>query len=371
MKHDDQRTPYARRQIGPLGPVILVLLAASLACTLTASPGEPTQTSPQPSPTLAPLIIIPSATPLFTPTPIPTSTPTPVPCYPQVGWPVYIVQPGDTLSSLAQRTFSTVDTLALANCLANPNQIFVGSPLYVPMLPLTPAPTATVSPVPTGAPITTNLPVFLQPLSVDRHWMGTLGYWATYSQGVRVNAGDVLNAMRVKFYANDHANGGVTIFIGQDDWPNDGAFVDYTFPHVGLFTFQAIAENEIGSTTSTVFTIQYDPAFVPPEGQYNLLSLTPSLGSDGTATILPANSVVMIGWAHAPAGAQRVDFMLLPPNAAPDSTGPIVGTDWTPADGAQVSWLVPAGTQGTLEAMALMPDGSRLVSRPAAVRANY
>ena len=50
-------------------------------------------------------------------------------------WPVYVVQRGDTLFSIAQRTGSTVGELTVANCLSNPNIVTVGQRLHVPRLP--------------------------------------------------------------------------------------------------------------------------------------------------------------------------------------------------------------------------------------------
>ena len=69
----------------------------------------------------------------FTNTALPSSTP----CVPQYSWPIYYVQRGDTLSSLARATGSSVNELMLANCLPDP-RINVGQRLYVPRLPIIP-----------------------------------------------------------------------------------------------------------------------------------------------------------------------------------------------------------------------------------------
>src|SRR5690606_23079600 len=47
-------------------------------------------------------------------------------CGVRTDWPVYIVQRGDTLSRIAQRTGSSTGELALGNCLNNVNIIEVG-----------------------------------------------------------------------------------------------------------------------------------------------------------------------------------------------------------------------------------------------------
>ena len=56
-------------------------------------------------------------------------------CEPRTDWPIYVVQRGDTLFSIAQQTGSTVGELVLANCISNPNRIVVGQELRVPRLP--------------------------------------------------------------------------------------------------------------------------------------------------------------------------------------------------------------------------------------------
>ncbi len=58
-------------------------------------------------------------------------------CAPRADWDTYTVVAGDVLFYIASRFNTTVDDLAAANCLANPNLIFVGQTLYVP--PQTPA----------------------------------------------------------------------------------------------------------------------------------------------------------------------------------------------------------------------------------------
>ncbi len=64
-------------------------------------------------------------------------------CYIRTDWPIYVVQVGDTLLRIAQRTGTTVSTLAIANCIPNANLVFAGQPLRVPQLPATPPPAQT------------------------------------------------------------------------------------------------------------------------------------------------------------------------------------------------------------------------------------
>ncbi len=78
----------------------------------------------------------------------PTSPPLPQ-CGPPPGWVQYVVQPGDTLDSLAARTNTTVYAIAQASCLTR-HVIRAGQVVWLPYLPppLTPTlpPSATYTP---------------------------------------------------------------------------------------------------------------------------------------------------------------------------------------------------------------------------------
>ncbi|MBE0689865.1 MAG: LysM peptidoglycan-binding domain-containing protein, partial [Anaerolineae bacterium] len=92
-------------------------------------------------------------------TPVPTAVPgTPVPGSPTpVPPPVtgtYVVQRGDTLSAIARRFNTTVQAIAAANGIANPNRIFVGQVLQISGgTGTTPPPVVTPPP---GPPVTTG-----------------------------------------------------------------------------------------------------------------------------------------------------------------------------------------------------------------------
>ncbi|MGC9334155.1 MAG: LCP family protein [Anaerolineae bacterium] len=83
--------------------------------------------------------LIPIEVPTLTPEPLPSEPVTPPPCVPPADWGVCTVQEGNTLSSLAQRYGTDVDTLMQVNCL-NTFTIFVGQRLYVPGLGAAPNP---------------------------------------------------------------------------------------------------------------------------------------------------------------------------------------------------------------------------------------
>jgi LysM repeat protein len=122
--------------------------------TFTPLPGTPTPTTFVPTPTF-------TVSPTFRP-----PTQTPIPCGPPPNWVVYIVQPGDTVFSLAARTGISDEALRFANCLRN-NNIRVGQQLYLPFVPPTLTPTATTqpptptdTPTPTATTFVTDTPTF-------------------------------------------------------------------------------------------------------------------------------------------------------------------------------------------------------------------
>ena len=101
-------------KLARLKRALLVLLIASACATPT----------PAPTPTL---------------TPYPTDPPTDVFCPQPSNWIAYVVKPGDTIRSLAERTSSAVGVLELANCLNNPSgALRAGQVFYLPRPPITP-----------------------------------------------------------------------------------------------------------------------------------------------------------------------------------------------------------------------------------------
>jgi LysM repeat protein len=104
------------------------LPAFSATLTPTPMPGTPTAIPLSDTP-------LPSESPSVTPTPS---------CIPPLGWVVIIIQPGDTLSSLAQTYDTTVKKLKVANCLLT-EDLIPGTEFYVPQPePTSTVPTATV-----------------------------------------------------------------------------------------------------------------------------------------------------------------------------------------------------------------------------------
>jgi hypothetical protein len=142
---------------GPQAPTPALPMAtpSGSAPSLTPAPSAtamPTAiATATPTPTASPT---PTATSTSTPTSTPTWTPSPVPCIPRYGWPIYIVQFGDALTTIAYRTGSTAYELMRANCLAS-GAIYAGQALLVPWLPAVP-PTITFTPAPTFTPSSTT-----------------------------------------------------------------------------------------------------------------------------------------------------------------------------------------------------------------------
>ncbi|NNJ12599.1 LysM peptidoglycan-binding domain-containing protein [Chloroflexales bacterium ZM16-3] len=65
---------------------------------------------------------------------------------------LYTVQPGDTLSALAERFNTTVETITAANGITDPNSLQPGQTLIIPSLlrtPVTGSPEPAVTPSPT------------------------------------------------------------------------------------------------------------------------------------------------------------------------------------------------------------------------------
>jgi hypothetical protein len=71
-------------------------------------------------------------------------------CASPSGWQRYIVQPGDTLFSIARAVGSSVSQLRESNCLQDEDRIFAGDGLYLPTLPIgavrTTTPSAALTP---------------------------------------------------------------------------------------------------------------------------------------------------------------------------------------------------------------------------------
>ena len=87
--------------------------------------------------------------------------PTDIPCGPPSGWVYYIVKKGDTLYSIGRAYGVSVSQLQRANCLGSSTTIRIGQKLYVPnVIPIQPSatPTIYISPSPQPSRTLTPLP---------------------------------------------------------------------------------------------------------------------------------------------------------------------------------------------------------------------
>lgn len=128
-----------RRLIVVLG----ILGTASMACAIGGGAlPEPTAIVVQPTvaqPTLAGSTATPTTDADGGQTPAPPGQN----CTPRSDWPIYTVDSGDTLASIAARTSSNVSALTAANCLTNANALLAGQQLRVPEMPSSlPTPTS-------------------------------------------------------------------------------------------------------------------------------------------------------------------------------------------------------------------------------------
>ncbi len=125
-------------------PFTLNLVGRALLTLLETGPATPP----------APQTAVPTVTSI---PPTRQAFPTQAGCVLRSDWPAtYIVQQGDTLSTIARLYNVTVAQLQQANCLVNPNNIVIGLPLRVPFI----RPTNTVGPTLTPTSTPTPPPTF-------------------------------------------------------------------------------------------------------------------------------------------------------------------------------------------------------------------
>jgi len=113
-----------------------LLVCAFVLCWLTACTP---QTLPETKTIIIPLV---TDTPEPTPTPIVViPTPTATPTIPTNS--LYLIQPGDTLWRISERSGVPIDYLVVVNKIANPDLIYAGETLFIPVWPPI-APTTTL-----------------------------------------------------------------------------------------------------------------------------------------------------------------------------------------------------------------------------------
>ncbi|RMF52453.1 MAG: LysM domain-containing protein [Chloroflexota bacterium] len=260
-----------------------MLTLAALACNL----GVSTAPTPTPFVIVTPPVIVVTATPtlrLATNTP-PFIAPTQPLCVPNTAWPIYFVRQGDTLANIAARSGTTVAALVQANCLTNPDVIFVGQALRVPRQPAIITPTAPFTPTPSGPSISS---VAIEP-SVQRG----AGQFQVATGMVTLRAVGVSGAVRVAYYLQQIGTS-APVLIGESTTPQNGFAVQWLVTagnlSAQLWAVATAANNQSAETPRLiVFT---DTAFAPTIGA---LSVTPSQPDplEPAVRILPLGQVLL------------------------------------------------------------------------------
>lgn len=134
-------------------------------------------------------------------------------CAQPTGWLPYTVVAGDTLGVLAISTFTSVAELATANCVTNPDLIYVGQTLYIPRAPGTFLPT----PIADGENLPTIDNILVEPAIV------MTGVYTVTPGQVTVRAGSTSGAASVTFYTAPTGVESAPVVIGTDTNLADGA----------------------------------------------------------------------------------------------------------------------------------------------------
>lgn len=138
--------------------LVSLVIAVTVAWAFEARRPDPEElaalNTPRPQPILAapvdaaaPPVVVTAATETGQEQPAPTATPVP-----EAVDEVYVVQPGDTLLAIATRYGVTVDAILAANNLTNPDFVFAGQRLIIPVLGNAPRPTEPPSVLELGPP---------------------------------------------------------------------------------------------------------------------------------------------------------------------------------------------------------------------------
>lgn len=276
-------------------------------------------------------------------------------CTPRTDWLVYIVQAGDTLSSIARRTGSAVQRLVDANCLQDANTISVGQSLRVPVLPavttvpvqFTPSPTYTFTPTPTitGLGAGTYGGIIMNGVIredgtrfyVQAGMNVTLSWW-----GVPRHP----DIQRVEFSFVPLDGTLPSQEIGFDNNLEDGALVPWQIPanfdgHV--MARAAIVGSEPDYIYSPSYLLRaYDPE---PNARSGVLAIHPAIeaGSpaDWSRYVLEIGTQVRIDWTgYGPTmidDVASVQFTFTPDSGSQQ----VIGVDSNMRDGASLTWTVP------------------------------
>jgi LysM repeat protein len=262
---------------------LIALAFAALACNL----GVAAVPTPTPFIMVSPPVIVVTATPtlrLASPTPI-FVAPTQPACVPNTAWQIYFVQRGDTLANIASRSGTTVAALMQANCLTNPDLIFVGQALRVPRQPVIITPTAPQTPTPTGPRI--------GGISIEPSLQRGAGQFQVATGMVTLRAVGVSGAVRVSYYLQQIGTS-APVLIGESTTPQDGFAVQWLVTAGNLSAqLWAVAVAANNQTAETPRLIVFTDAAVAPT--IGALSVTPSQPDplQPAVRILPIGQVLL------------------------------------------------------------------------------
>lgn len=275
------------------------------------------------------------------------------PCVVRAEWPTYIVQTGENLSLIAAEVGTDSDTLAAANCLANPNNIRVGQALHVPTLPEGYEPPAD------------------QPTVAFQGVVGSIiiSPAETTGGGYELQAGNTVTltwneapptAALVSFLLQIPGTPNSAVELGGDADMEDGASLEWVVPPGLTATIHAAAYTR---NLSQIRVSNRITVFSPGNSQG--LAVTPYV--DRETNEIAANELVLITWGGVPVEAVSVDFFYL---RAGSSEPLSIAADDDLADGAAVLWFVPQGIEATLQARATLTNGSEVETAPIPVNSS-
>lgn len=227
-------------------------------------------------------------------------------CVPPAGWVPYTVVSGDTLGSLAEQIGSNITLLQSANCLANPELIYVGQTLYLPALPGGSVP-ATIQPTFTPATGACSIPVGWQPYTIlPGDTLGVIAERVGTTVAVIQNGNCLPNAD--------------TIYVGQTIYlPIPGATFPTATPTFALLP--SLTPTQLDTGTPPRLS-QSTPAVRPTQNR-----------EDGALVTLQRTIALDMGVVP---DADRVVYMALP--ASGDPTPVQIGVDTDPYDGTRIEY---------------------------------
>jgi LysM repeat protein len=263
------RLPSGPSTLAPAGPAVAEVERTPVA-TSQEEPGQPG--SPSPETVVSPAdTAIPTAQPVSGEVP-PTNTP--------VEPTVYIVQAGDTLSSIARKFDVSLDNLLRANGLTDPDYVQVGQELIIPIGGLPPAtPTFTPAPIPTDTPLPFNPPTPLPSgTAPPAEPAATVGPTSTSVPTLTSAPENEIRLVLQVLSAGDLANETMQIvnqgpFVRLTDWTlSDEEGNVYTFPDFSLWGGGAINIHTAAGPNTTTDLYWGQPAPVWNVGESVTLS---------------------------------------------------------------------------------------------------